>query len=507
MRGIDTLLLEKSDFSTGATGRSHGMLHGGGRYAVKDPASARECASESRILRRIAPYCIEDTGGVFVGLEEDADFADRFRRGCRDTGVSCEEISVDEAFRLEPSLSREVRVCFRVEDGAIDPFSLTLGNIRAARQAGARSYNHARVIDFRVVGGRIERVRYARGGKIDGIRPEVVVNATGAWANEVAGMAGLRIPIRLDKGSLILINGRLTSGLVNRLRSPSDGDIIVPSHSASIIGTTSMPVESPESPRATREEVDLLIREARRMVPELDRSRAIRAYAGIRPLPASSESGREISRTFRVIDHSRDGVDNMISVIGGKLTTYRLMAEKTSDLVMRKLGRRGRCRTMIEEIVPRVEAPKPEGVLDLPYMLLRKKHGDTSGIISRVEEIRGREIVCSCEQVLRGELVHFCLEGDVWSLGDLMRRTRAGMGYCQSGACVFGLLSCLVEHSDRPPAEMLAEYLRERWRGILPVLHLGQMRQEVLKLYLDAGVYSLDHTGGGVDEKDRDHQR
>src|SRR5919108_5472535 len=103
MRGFATTLVERGDLATGTTGRYHGLLHSGGRYAVKDPDAARECVVENAILRRTAADCIEDTGGLFVTTRwDDPAFGDEFEQGCRETGVPVEEIPVEEALRLEP---------------------------------------------------------------------------------------------------------------------------------------------------------------------------------------------------------------------------------------------------------------------------------------------------------------------------------------------------------------------------------------------------------------------
>src|SRR6058998_575569 len=95
MRGLRTVLVERKDLADGTTGRFHGLLHSGGRYAVKDPDAAKECIAENVILRRTASDCIEDTGGLFVCTPwDDPAFGDEFVAGCRATGVPVEEIRV-----------------------------------------------------------------------------------------------------------------------------------------------------------------------------------------------------------------------------------------------------------------------------------------------------------------------------------------------------------------------------------------------------------------------------
>src|SRR3972149_9066895 len=106
LRGIPSVLVEKGDFASGASGRNHGLLHSGGRYAVSDPEAARECTVENRILRKIAPHCIEETDGLFVSLPEDGlDFRDRFIQACEETTLPARLLSRDETLSLEPGLN------------------------------------------------------------------------------------------------------------------------------------------------------------------------------------------------------------------------------------------------------------------------------------------------------------------------------------------------------------------------------------------------------------------
>lgn len=499
MRGVDVLLIERGDFSAGATGRSHGMLHSGARYAVKDPESARECALENSVLKRVASFCIEDTGGLYIGIDDsDMGYLDTFLKGCSNTGVGAEEITAREAFEREPSISSKTQVAASVPDAYIDPFFLTQAIVADARSTGAVVRNYCEVVGMELWEDTVleVRLRDARSPSITVVQPEVVVNATGAWGDHIASMVGLEIPMRVDKGSLVVIDGRRVNGLVNRLRLPSDGDIIVPSHSSSIAGTTCVEVASPEDCVATIDEVRTLLLQAAEMVPSMAGARAVRAYAGIRPLPAEAEEGRDISRTFRLIDHSSEGVENMVSIIGGKLTTYRLMAERASDLVMEKLGKRGKCRTAFQEIGEECHRKDFTGITDFQAERLAVKYGAICGDIGDkcLSTPRGREMLCSCEQVMRGEAQYYAEGEETLDLGDILRRSRAGMGYCQSGMCVTKALS-VMEEEGWEPLPLLQSFLYERWKGIQPVLFDKQLRQELFKLHLFTSL-SLESKGG-----------
>src|SRR5271169_467052 len=121
LRGFDVVLVDRRDLAEGTSGRFHGLVHSGGRYAVKDPRAAEECIAENRVLRNVAADCIEDTGGFFVTTPfDDPEFADRFADGCRATGVDCEEISTAQALREEPLLHPDISRCFRVPDANMD---------------------------------------------------------------------------------------------------------------------------------------------------------------------------------------------------------------------------------------------------------------------------------------------------------------------------------------------------------------------------------------------------
>ena len=107
-RGIKTLLLERFDISTGATGRNHGLLHSGARYAVTDKESAEECIKENMTLRKIASHCVEETDGLFLSLpEDDLSYQAKFVESCKQAGIRADIIDPKEALRLEPSANRD----------------------------------------------------------------------------------------------------------------------------------------------------------------------------------------------------------------------------------------------------------------------------------------------------------------------------------------------------------------------------------------------------------------
>ena len=128
IRGLKVLLVERHDIATGATGRNHGLLHSGARYAVTDRESAEECIKENMILRKIARHCVEETEGLFITLpEDDLAYQAKFVESCQAAGINAQVIDPKEALRMEPSANPDLIGAVKVPDGAVDPFRLTWG--------------------------------------------------------------------------------------------------------------------------------------------------------------------------------------------------------------------------------------------------------------------------------------------------------------------------------------------------------------------------------------------
>ena len=359
MRGLEVTLIDRDGLCSGTSGRSHGLLHSGARYAEADPDGAAECLDENRILRRIAGACVGETDGLFVGLaSDDADYFEEKYSACTEVGIPAERMDPATARELVPGLAGDVERAFRVPDGVVYPSRLVAANALAAEEHGADVHPHAPVESVTVEDGAIAEVHV--GGGVDGtIRPEYVVNAAGAWAGEVASMAGLDVDMQPTRGVMVSVEYDGLGPVLNRCRDPDDGDIVVPHGSEAVLGTTSVPVNDPDDYETARWEVETSIEECAAMLPPVADAPVVREWWGVRPLYAPDEDergGRGISRGFFRLDHATDGVENAVSVVGGKLTTYRLMAEATADLVCDRLDVVAECRTA-ERTLPAADDP------------------------------------------------------------------------------------------------------------------------------------------------------
>ena len=483
MRGLKTLLVERKDFTAGATGRNHGLLHSGARYAVTDQESAAECISENMILRRIARHCVEETGGLFITLpEDDLSYQAKFVESCLKAGISAEILDPKEAIRMEPSVNPDIIGAVRVPDGAVDPFRLTTANIIDARLHGADIITYNEVVSFVRNQNRIEGVnlRHIKNGTESTYYASVVINACGIWGAHIAELAGVRINMFPAKGALLIFGHRVNNVVINRCRKPADADILVPGDTISLIGTTSsrIPYEDIDKNEVTPDEVDVLLREGSMLAPVLANTRILRAYSGVRPLVAADNdpSGRSISRGIVCLDHAeRDGLEGFITITGGKLMTYRLMAEWATDMACRKLGSKAQCltaKTPLPGSEAKAENPKRKHIIELSteQKAAEGRHGTMSRYIPS-HNANDDALVCECEQVSVGEINYAIDNLHVHNLVNLRRRTRMGMGTCQGELCACraaGLLGKASSCADRTLSD-LASFLGERWKGMYPV--------------------------------------
>jgi glycerol-3-phosphate dehydrogenase len=362
LRGLRVTLVERRGLASGSSGRFHGLVHSGARYAVSDPIAAAQCARESRVLARIAPRLVRGTGGLFALLvDDDAGYVQQWEDAAHETGVSVRQITIAEALRREPLLAASVRRAYVVRDAVCEGPALCAALAEAARSSGAVVRDYHRVEDFICDGRRIDGVRVTdvRTGEALQLRSRLVILAAGPWCSEILSRVDLKLKLNLLRGAMIALDGMLLSTSVNRLQLPADGDIALPRGRMNIAGTTAIPIDHPDDQRVEDREIVLIRERVLQMLPGLRESTARHSWSGVRPIVYSLPGDRRLdksvhqwSRDFTVIDHfARDGMAGLFTVVGGKLTTFRLMAEKGADAACRILGVRSVCRTS-ETVLP-----------------------------------------------------------------------------------------------------------------------------------------------------------
>ncbi|MCS7135914.1 MAG: FAD-dependent oxidoreductase [Nitrososphaerota archaeon] len=385
LRGLKPVVFERNDLLSGTSGKYHGLLHSGARYAVNDPEAAYECAVENEIIKKIAGHCVEDTGGYFVLLDEE-EYYDEFKRGCKENDIPIKDVDVDEALKEEPNLNPNIKAVIEVQDAVLYAYKFAVSLGLAAKMNGAdiRIYNE--VVGLLREGRRVLGVKVL--DKINNVvyeeKAEVSVVAAGPWSEKIANMAKIQnVKMVLTAGTMAVVPYRLSKRVINKMRAPSDGDIVVPYYNNSIVGTTAYIVEDPDNYTVPPEDVEFLMEEGSAIFPAIKKIGFSRLYSSVRPLISLGEEidTRKISRRYEIYDHEDlHNVEGFLTAIGGKFTTARAMAEAISDLTCKKLGVRKECKTKDTKL------PDPIEALNAGQITIK---GFPESFVKRVLEKRG----------------------------------------------------------------------------------------------------------------------
>jgi len=355
-RGLRVALVEQDDFAAGTTSRPTRLIHGGLRYlALFDFGLVRSDLREREILLRIAPHLVFPLPFLLPLYGRNVIYRARLRAGMElydalsyDKSLPGRSwLSAQQAIQAEPGLNPEgLQGAWRFYDAQVPVVErLALENAVDAAAHGACIVNHARAVRFlrggaRVVGAEVED---QVGGTRHPVRASAIINATGPWLDGT--MADLRDHrpslLRLTKGVHVIT--ATASRCAHVLFAQSDGRLffVVPWLGQSMIGTTDRDYAGdPGAAAADSQEVRYLLREARRVFADapLDVHYTMAGIRSLRRVEGVKEG--DVSRKHTLVDHGRrEGFSGVLSVIGGKLTAFRGIAEEAVDWACRHLGR------------------------------------------------------------------------------------------------------------------------------------------------------------------------
>lgn len=358
LRGLKVLLLDKGDVGSGTSSWSTRLIHGGLRYLEHaEFGLVRESLRERETLLRIAPHLVRPLPLV-IPIYRNA------RRGpllMRAGMLAYDLLSVGKSLPRHRMLSRrdalEEVPGLNPEGlvGAAEYFDaqvefaerLVVENVLSAIRHGASVMTHARVDRFRVDGDIVGGVEFVSefGEERHAATASLVINAAGPWVDHVlrTGVDAPRL-IGGTKGSHIIVPqfaGAPVTAIYVEASTDQRPFFIIPWNGNYLIGTTDTLYEGDlDRVQIEEEEIEYLLHETNRVIPSanLDRDRVLYSYAGVRPLPFTSEQDeKSITRRHFIRPHPR--FENLWSIVGGKLTTYRSLAEEAVDLVFKKLKR------------------------------------------------------------------------------------------------------------------------------------------------------------------------
>ena len=362
LRGIKTLLIEKDDFGSGTTSRSSRLIHGGLRYLRSlEFHLVRQDLLEREILLKIAPHLVHPYPFVLPLNRPLYSLAMRVGVPLYDIMASNKSmpshkyLSRREAIDMEPELAelKGLSGAYVYYDCQA-PFAerLCIENIISASEQGATIINHALLTGFLRDGGDVCGVKVQ--DKMSGVNYEVktrlVVNATGHWVDCIRDLlhSGPASLVRRTKGVHLLTPKLSQKGLV--LFSNIDNRLffLMPWLDYTLIGSTDTDYNGDlDAVAADDSDVAYLLAGARQVFPQLSSDDVFYATAGLRPLAhIGGEKPSQVTRQHKIIDHKkRDGINGMVTVLGGKITAYRAVAEEAVDVSCRKLGIKTKCTT------------------------------------------------------------------------------------------------------------------------------------------------------------------
>jgi len=369
LRGLAVCLLEADDFAARTSSKSTKLIHGGVRYLEQafkhldweQFRMVRKGLTERKFLLQNAPHLTRP----LALLTPCHAWTERFYYGTglkmydalagRDNLADSHQLSTDEALALIPTLRREtLRGAVLYSDGQLDDARFALALAKTAAASGATVLNHVRAVQFgKPVDDALQtlRVRDELTGEIFGVDSRVFVNATGTAADHVRHLANPTLPprMRASKGAHLILPKTLLGGDTALLvPKTDDGRVIfvIPWQDHVLVGTTDTEAEPTGEPVLLETEVTYLLDYVRRYLDVEVSTTDVRAgFAGLRPLLQADPNAP--SRTL-VRDHEVevDAASGLVSILGGKWTTYRLMAQDTVDECLRQLGEAPRpCRT------------------------------------------------------------------------------------------------------------------------------------------------------------------
>jgi glycerol-3-phosphate dehydrogenase len=501
LRGLTVALIEQGDFAGGTSSKTSKLIHGGLRYLEHGHLRlVGESLRERHILRTIAPGLVWPISlllPVYAGDRRSAWkicaglwLYDRlaWRWNIRPHQI----LSPRGALAQEPALRAEgLRLAGRYADCQMDDARLCLANVLQAVNLGAVCGNYLRLVsllkaDHRVAGGAVED---RLSGRTMEVQAQVVVNATGPWSDQVRRLSDPQTPGRLapTKGSHLILPRVAEHALFAQPHADGRLVFILPWDDDSLVGTTEAPVRSSlDTLAAEADEVDYLLQAVHRLLPasRLGADDVIATFAGARPLLAFAGEAGRASREHH-IEVDRWG---LVSLLGGKFTTYRRMAQQAVDLIVAQLRRRvDRCLAHDVSLVEPVEPISLERwrqvtrAIDpelLTRLLLRYGAGTFPilELISREPALA--HTLCPHHPYIAAEVVHGLRGEMACTVTDVLtRRIRLAWSRCQGLDALSTVAELCARYGALAPAELDAQLAQYR-RFLADGLAFRRARQE-----------------------------
>lgn len=458
-RGVTVFLAEKHDFAFGATGHSSGMIHGGLRYLLNEPKVTGTSCKDSGYIQNIAknaifrlPFLMPVYGTRAFAKQylylSDVFFSLYDRYQPMKNGRPHGKLTREETIRLEPGLLQDDLIgAVTTDEWGIDAHRMTVLNAIDARTFGAHIFNHTEVVALmRNERGQAVGIEVATNGTRYQVHAKVVVNCSGAWNPQLRKLLFSEAKVRPGKGIHLVFDARISDFAIITKAIDGRQVFLMPHQNESWFGNTDDDFfGDADDPGVTHDEIEYLFSAAERVFPKIREYRAFSTMVGLRPSIAEwGKTEDDVVREHAFVNHKDQGVDKLLSVIGGKLASYRLVSEEMTDLVLQELGWPSvPCRTHQdpfaghEAVVDPLTMTKEFGVDAVAAARLVQRHGSKARqvLLSGRESPSGLSIACPCEPTLECEVRHAVRQEWVQTPVDLVDRVRVCRGPCLGLRC------------------------------------------------------------------------
>ncbi len=497
MRGVKIALFEKEDFGWATTWSSSSLIHGGARYIIHDIGVTKKSSEEAGILTKICPYMLSRRPFLIVIAKRKwltlfdvymsvYDLFSRLRYSMKHMRLSQSEVAEITGGEVIAKAGGIL-----IEEYAVDPQRLSLVNILSAKENGAEVFNHTQVIAIekkgeneKEKGMNVEKDKNQKkddwkfslkvkdlSGKEFNVKAKIVINASGPWVDKVInqlGSSNQRRKLRPTKGIHIVFPGKLLNVVLSFRAIDGRYLLFVPLEDRTILGTTDDDFfGDPDELDITRDEVEYLLHSAEKFIPRIRYFKPFSCKVGLRPTPyVYGVNEDKVTREAEIHDD-----DDFISVLGGKLASFRLLSEIVSDYVCRKIGINAKCKTKdiplpgaegldnfkdFEETNHRIIEKIRDTVGEKMAYFLAKKYGMRA--IELVRRMGNKiDVICECAGVSEGEVLWAIDKEMAETIDDIARRTWACDNLCNGIKCAKKIERILVEKGKNPQTEKFIE--------------------------------------------------
>jgi len=338
LRGLDIKLFDKQKIGNGTTTQCAGMLHSGARYATKDLKTAKLCLQENQIIQKIVPHAVGNKKAYFVRYtDDDPEYEKKFIEGCKKVGIPIKKISGNKVKQNEAILGSKVCHVFETPDKVIDTFTLVFSYLNdLKRRSNVKIYENAKIKSATFY-------KNAWNLKTDNgnFSFDFVINSSGDGLSQVSKLFGQNIELSYIYGSMALYDSRLCSRIITRCAPNATGDVIVPAQKYTLVGSTWHERNKRSVVKINKKDEKEIKKTAENMIPKVKDVKLLSSLTSVRThLKDDSYSDSFGSkRDFLILKHQNNGeYINFISVLPGKMTIARYVAEQAGDILCKKLN-------------------------------------------------------------------------------------------------------------------------------------------------------------------------